>query len=451
MTARPLGWFGIVRLGLVQTALGAMVVLMTSTVNRVMVVELAFPAIVPGVLVSLHYLVQALRPRWGYGSDRGGRRTPWIIGGMATLAAGSVGGAAATVVAASHPMAGIALGVFCFIAIGIGVGAAGTSLLALLASRVEPRFRGAAAATVWIMMIAGFAVTAPLAGHLLEPFSLQRLVEVVAGVSAIAFTVAVLAVWRVEPRVAPPGAPPAAKTAAKAGFVSALRAVLAEPKSRRFTLFVFISMVAYSAQELVLEPFSGLVFGLTPGGSTTLTGLQHAGVLVGMVAVSIVTANRWAGRFASLRLWTVLGCALSAVPLIGLAGVAVVGTDLPLRPLVFALGIFNGVFAVAAIGTMMSLANEGATSREGTRLGLWGAAQAIAFGLGGIGGSLAVDTARHLVEGTTTAYALVFLAEAAVFLAAAHVANTLEAGRGARTPAFARGFSRSLVTTGESP
>ncbi|MFD0938606.1 PucC family protein, partial [Methylobacterium trifolii] len=78
----PFSWSQIARLGLVQTALGSVVVLMTSTINRVMVVELALPAIVPGALVALHYGVQVLRPRWGYGSDVGGRRTPWIVGGM---------------------------------------------------------------------------------------------------------------------------------------------------------------------------------------------------------------------------------------------------------------------------------------------------------------------------------------------------------------------------------
>ena len=79
MNATPLGWIGIVRLGLVQTALGAIVVLMTSTINRVMVVELALPAFVPGLLVASHYAVQILRPAWGYGADVGGRRTPWIV------------------------------------------------------------------------------------------------------------------------------------------------------------------------------------------------------------------------------------------------------------------------------------------------------------------------------------------------------------------------------------
>ena len=67
-----------------QTALGAIVVLTTSTLNRVMVVELALPAMLPGALVAIHYAVQVLSAtRMGYGSDMGGRRTPWIIGGMA--------------------------------------------------------------------------------------------------------------------------------------------------------------------------------------------------------------------------------------------------------------------------------------------------------------------------------------------------------------------------------
>ena len=49
-----LSWLSILRLGLVQMCLGAIVVLMTSTLNRLMVVELALPALLPGFLVALH-------------------------------------------------------------------------------------------------------------------------------------------------------------------------------------------------------------------------------------------------------------------------------------------------------------------------------------------------------------------------------------------------------------
>ena len=75
--SHTLTWFEIVRIGLVQTSIGAIVVIATSTLNRVMVIEIGLPALVPGLLMTLHYAVQVLRPRWGHGSDGGRRRTPW--------------------------------------------------------------------------------------------------------------------------------------------------------------------------------------------------------------------------------------------------------------------------------------------------------------------------------------------------------------------------------------
>ena len=205
MIPAPIGWLGIVRLGLVQASLGAIVVLTTSTLNRVMVVELALPALVPGALVALHYAVQVLRPRLGHGSDVGGRRTPWIVGGMACLAAGAVGAAGATALMATALAAGLALAVLAFLLVGVGVGAAGTSLLVLLAKRVDARKRAPAATILWLMMIAGIAGTAILAGRLLDPFTLTRLVAVTAAVAGAALLVTALAVWGIEGRA--PDAP----------------------------------------------------------------------------------------------------------------------------------------------------------------------------------------------------------------------------------------------------
>jgi BCD family chlorophyll transporter-like MFS transporter len=85
------------------------------------------------------------------------------------------------------------------------------------------------------------------------------------------------------------------------------------------------------------------------------------------------------------------------------------------------MGVFNGMFAVAAIGSMMALAGEGRGQREGTRMGLWGAAQAIAAGFGGLLGAAAVDSMRALVS-DASAFGAVFLAEAALFLVAAVMA-----------------------------
>jgi BCD family chlorophyll transporter-like MFS transporter len=423
----PLGWLGIVRLGLVQTALGAVVVLTTSTLNRVMVVELALPAMLPGALVALHYAIQVLRPRWGHGADVGRRVTPWIVRGMALLALGGLGAAVATALMGQSLALGIALAVASFMLIGVGVGASGTSLLLLLAKSVDGGRRAAAATIVWVMMIAGFIVTAGLAGHLLDPFSPQRLVAVAGGVSAIAFVVTVLAVWGVETRVR--AAPVIPADGAAPSFAAALAQVWSEPHTRRFAIFVFVSMLAYSAQDLILEPFAGTVFGFTPGETTKLSGVQHAGVLGGMLLVALMGTIFGGRDFGATPAWTIGGCIASALALLGLAAASLAGPSWPLRASVFVLGVTNGAYAVAAIGSMMGLVSAGKEQREGVRMGLWGAAQAIAFGLGGFLGTLAADVARYLIGAPATAYALVFAAEAALFLVSASLAARVMTAR----------------------
>ena len=427
---KTLTWPSIVRLGLVQTALGAIVVLMTSTINRVMVVELALPAIVPGFLVALHYGVQILRPAWGYGSDMGGRRTPWIIGGIGALAIGGIGSACATALAATQPVLGVALAVVAFLLVGVGVGSAGTSLLAMLAANVAPGRRAAAATLVWVMMILGFVVTAPLAGHFLDPYSHERLIAVTAVACLLAFALAVLAILGVENSIdrsqsaAAPHKPP---------FREAFARVWAEPAARRFTIFIFVSMFAYSAQELIVEPFAGIVFGMTPGVTTKLAGLQHGGVLAGMLWVAFAASFIGGRLFGSLRLWTVGGCLASAASLCAVAVSPWAGADYPLRAAIFALGFSNGTFAVAAIGSMMALAGNdpGARNgpREGTRMGLWGASQAIAFGLGGFSGTVGVGLARAATGSAPVSYATVFVAEALLFVAAAALAAWLPSSK----------------------
>ena len=67
---------------------------------------------------------------------------------------------------------------------------------------------------------------------------------------------------------------------------------------------------------------------------------------------------------------------------------------------------------------MMGLVGRGRESREGTRMGLWGAAQACAFGLGGILATGAVDLAKAASGSAPLAYGVVFVAEAVLFVLA---------------------------------
>ena len=418
--SKGFGWFAIVRLGAVQASIGAIVMLATSLLNRVMVVEYGLVAAIPAGLVAWHYAVQLSRPMWGHGSDKGRERTPWIIGGMAVLALGALMAVNATVMMSGSPVWGGVLAVTAFTLIGAGVGASGTTLLALLASGVARERRAAAAAVTWIMMVAGIVISAATAGALLDPFSEQRLALVSGGVILCAFVLTIIATFRLERQALVEA--PEVRSGPVPNFREAIDEILHEQAARRFTLFIFVSMLAYSMQDLILEPFAGLVFDMTPGQSTSLAGIQHGGVLAGMIAAGI-GGSAFKGRMpVELRTWIVTGCIGSALALIGLAIGAVTGPGWPLQANVFALGFCNGAFAVAAIGAMMGLAGSGERTREGVRMGVWGASQAIAFGMGGLLGALGVDFARRSGGNDAAAFQLIFAIEAAAFVVAAVLA-----------------------------
>ena len=188
-------------------------------------------------------------------------------------------------------------------------------------------------------------------------------------------------------------------------------------------------MLAYSMQDLILEPFAGLAFEMTPGQTTQLSGLQNGGVFCGMILVGI--AGSWlSGRIPSiLKYFTVGGCLLSGAALAGLAISATMAPAWPLTANVVALGFANGIFAVAAIGSMMALAGAAGPRKTGLRMGLWGAAQAVAFGLGGFVGTVAVDLMRAVSGSVPIAYGSVFLLEGLIFLAAAAIALGIATAR----------------------
>jgi BCD family chlorophyll transporter-like MFS transporter len=414
-----LSWAGVARLGLVQASIGAVVVLMTSTLNRVMVVELGLAAAIPGALVALHFAVQMFfRPRLGYWSDAGGRRTPVIRMGMGLLAFGGADAVAAVALVTTQRTLGLIAAAVAFVTIGLGVSAAGTPLLALLADRVTAERRGRAAAVVWLMMIAGFVVTTLVVGRLIEPFSFTRLMLVAIGVSVTAFTVSWVALAGLEGDARGAMVMPSAESHS---FRSALASAWQDGATRRFAIFVFVAMLAYSAQDLVLEPFAGSVFRLTPGESTQVTSVHQGGMLAGMIITALLSA-----RVGSLPRWAAFGCAASALAFIALAMSPLTGTVAALRWSVLALGLANGTFAIGAIGSMMQRARG---RQAGLRMGVFGAAQAVAYAIGSFIGAAGSDVGRAISGSDARGYMAVFAAEAVLFLVAAVLAWDTRAGK----------------------
>ncbi len=418
------GFTAVLRLGVVQACMGALIVLITATMNRVMVVELGLPALIPGVLVALHYAVQMwLRPRMGHFADQHGHLTRWIVLGMVMLAAGVTAIAMTLPMLRTAPAVGYPLIIAAFLLVGLGVSTAGTLLLTLLSLRVAPARHARAAATVWLCMIAGFILCTIVASTLLTPFSFETLVRctMIIGAACVALT-AVALIGLDTPRVAK-----VADRTAGMPFPEALRLVWADPIARRFTCFVGLSMLAYSTQDLILEPFAGAVFGLTPGESTAISGVHQGGSLIGMLLTAMLST-----RFGTLAGWARYGCLGSAVALLCIAISPMLDSLLMLKASLFALGVANGAFAIGAIGSMMSLSAAADQSQTGVRMGVFGASQAIAMAGGGMLGAGASDLMRAVLGSDQLGYGSVFAMEAALFVGAALLASAArQVGRAA--------------------
>ena len=406
-----MGWGGLARLCLVNAAIGGLAALPVNLFNRLMTVELALPALLPGMLVALHYAVQVTRPAWGHRSDVAGARVPVIRGGMAVLAGGVL--AAAWAVALPTGWA-LAVWVLAYAAIGLGVGAAGTSFLALLAIAAPEARRPAAATLAWLMLIAGAIAASIGAGAFLAPYGPARLLAVVAAICVVALTLTFAATAGAERRGRPPAAP--------APLREALAEAWRDPAARRFTGFVFLSILAFYLSELILEPFAGHVHGLTPAASTAMSGAKDGAALLGMIGAGGLASL----RIGSLRAWALVGCLVSA------AGLLALGSGLALMPALLVLGLGNGLFVVGAIGSMMRLASTRHGS-EGARMGVFGAAQALAAGLAGLLATATLDVLRATLP-DATAYGILFAAEAALFVAAAAMAARVLAPAPAAIP-----------------
>ena len=145
-----------------------------------------------------------------------------------------------------------------------------------------------------------------------------------------------------------------------------------------------------------------------------------------MLLVAVCGSSKLRRYFGSLRSWMIYGCLASALAMFGLVIAGILEGEWPLKLNVYILGLANGAFSIAAIASMMRLAVLGGGGKEGVRIGLWGGAQAIAFGLGGLLGATASDLARSIFTNPAFAYSSVFFIEAILFIASAYMESLVE-------------------------
>jgi BCD family chlorophyll transporter-like MFS transporter len=400
------------RLAAFPLGLGLTSVLVSGTLNRVMIVELALPAALVGLFLALPVIIAPARIWLGYLSDghplRGKRREPYIV--LGTLIAG-LGLSGATLIALKRAAVGPVLiggGTLAFLAFGLGHTLASNTFEALLADKFTGAQRPRAVTLFKIAMFGGILGGALGLGALLDPFSHGRLLAVVGGVALAYAALATLAVARQEPAV--PHLATVAQRAASEPFLRVVRTLVwSDPQARRFFAIVVFSVLGTLAQDVLLEPYGALVLGMSVAQTTRLTALWGTGTILAMALAGVWLIARW-GYLPVLR----VGLGLNAAVFGGMLMTGALGQVAAFRALVLLLGVGTGL---SMTGLLTAVIEFTTFERAGLLMGVWGTAAELGQASGGVLGGMVVDGVRHLSGGNALlAYGTVFVLESLLLL-----------------------------------
>jgi BCD family chlorophyll transporter-like MFS transporter len=380
-------------------------ILGTAVWNRVMIGDLGVPAAPVALLAALRYVLAPISIWAGYRSDTrpifGLHRLPYIWGGRALMlvALPLLPLATVQIAADTTSFVGWLLATLSFLLYGLGSLFSGGPYLALVRDNAPPARRGQALAIVQTMLVVSFAFSPALYSLLMptyDPALFTRTV-LVGGALALLFWVAPLI--GTEPRRVALDEPPAP-------FLPVLREILADRRTRAFFMFLSLGAASGFAQDAILEPFGKDVFGLDVGATTRFNAYWGGGVLLSMIATSIVIRRRMPAEQVPT---TMIGLVCSALPLALLAAVAIGGIRWLLIPTLFLFGLGFGVYTVGALSLLMAMTSD---RNAGAYLGLWTVAQLVFRGLGIFLGGVGRDALLWASGSFGVAYGGVFLLEA---------------------------------------
>lgn len=391
----------LLRLSMFQISVGMAMVLLTGTLNRVMIVELGLPASLVAFMVALPLLFALMRALIGHKSDTyrsflGWRRVPFIwMGTLLQFGGFAIMPFALLVLtgdgAAAVPHAGEVGAALAFLLVGAGLHTTQTAGLALACDLAQEETRPRVVALLYVMLLVGMLVSALLFSAALADFSHMRLIQVVQGAALLTMILNLVALWKQEGRNPSRTDPRRQSTS----FRAAWRAFTRSPRARRLLVVVGLGTAAFSMQDVLLEPYGGQVLQLGVGATTMLTALLACGTIIGLA----LAARSLAAGFDPCRL-----AALGAVA--GLPAFSCVIISAPLQSVelfragTVLIGFGGGLFAVGMLTAAMDLARN---SDSGIALGAWGAVQAsamaVAIAAGGAVRDLVVTLARQGILG----------------------------------------------------
>ncbi len=428
------------QLALIHIAVAMTLVPIQSTLNRVMIKELAIAATLVALFTSLPYLFSPIQVAIGSVSDRyplwGLRRTPYIVIGLLLCVAGVALSPYAAFAYNASWRAGLGLSLLAFSAWGMGFNFATVSYFSLASEISGEKGRSRTVAVMFFLMIVGIIFTAIGLSNLLDPYSPEALIRAFGIVAAVALVLGLMGVVGLEPRsqtamATQPGRVP---------LPVFVRGLAENRQAWWFFIYLVLMLAAILGQDILLEPFAGTAFGMTVKQTTRITSLWGtctliclivAGSLEGRVGkLLVVKAGSWSAA-AAFAVIIVSGVMASK-------GVFYLGVSL--------LGLATGLATVSNLSLMLDMT---AANKVGLFIGAWGMADAFARLIGNLLSGVLRDVVTQATGASLPGYLVVFGVEAVMLVVSLVVLRQIDVDAFHRQSEQSSVFER-IALAGES-
>ena len=400
-----------IQLGLIHVAVAMTLVPINSTLNRVMIKELAISATLVALLASLPYLFSPIQVAIGSYSDRnpifGLRRTPYILVGLILCVLGVIVSPHVAFLMAEKMGLGILAGIVAFGAWGMGYNLSSVSYLSLATELSGEDGRGKTIATMWFMMIVSIIGTAIAISRMVDPYTPEAMLRAFQIVGASALVLGLLGLIGLEPR----SKPDSENTQSEAyTLTQMMTAILDNPVARTFFIYLLLLLAALLGQDVLLEPFAAEAFSMSVTETTRITSLWGTFVLIAILIAGVLEGRvhkRTVAQIGNL-------VALAGFVVIVLSGfiysLSIFYTGVTL------LGIGTGLSTVANLSLMFDLTVAG---NVGLYIGAWGFSNALSRLTGSILGGVVRDGVTQATGQALSGYIVVFVIEAVMLAASA--------------------------------
>lgn len=407
------------QLGLIHLAVAMTLVPINSTLNRVMIKELALSATLVAVLASLPYLFSPIQVAIGAFADRhpllGKHRTPYIVAGLLLCVLGVIVSPYAAFAMAENFWGGLGLGLVAFIAWGMGYNLSAVSYLSLASELSGEKGRSRTVAVMFFMMITSIILTAIAISRMVDPYTPQAVLRAFWIVGLTALGLGLLGVLRLEPR----------REAGQVGgdvhytWGNMLRAVLGNRQAAHFFWYLIILLAALLGQDILLEPFGAEAFGMTVRETTRITAIWGGCMLAALAAAGVLESRtdkrsvaRWGGVVALAGFVLIVLSGFSRSLPVFYAGIVLLGSG-------------TGLSTVSNLSLMLDMTSEGSV---GLFIGAWGMANAISRLLGSVLGGALRDTVSRAAQNPLAGYLVVFGLMALMLLASLWMLRQISVG-----------------------